>query len=110
MDNYTPIRVNNRVIGRVIDNTFEKRVHSSRHFLRTPPGIALDVLSLDRAEEAGASIVVIRDVDTNCVYVQTIKFIRQRAFKLDRGCGKQLCLPIGFWMVEGNLQQLELGL
>lgn len=100
----TRIYVDNKVVGVVSGNTFIKNVHGNKHFLRTPPAIAFDVEALDNAIEAGATIVMVHDLDTQKDYYATIRMINSNGFKLDRGFGKQIALPIEYWEREPSNQ------
>ena len=87
------------VIGVVIDDTFHKRVNSSKHFLRKPPAIAFDERSILDAEKLGASKLMVHDKDTKRRYTASYKEFKSNAFKVDRGFGKQEALAIAYWRV-----------
>lgn len=108
MKDYTKIYVDGRIVGVVRGPTFVKKVRSSTHFLRHPRGIALDIQSLREAEQAGADSVRIEDIDTGRVFRASIHRIREKGVEINRGFGKQLCLPINQWHVEGSPEQLHL--
>ena len=59
-----PIRVGRQVVGEVQGDTFHKRLRASVHFLRIPPAIAFDVMTLDDAERAGARRVEVTDLES----------------------------------------------
>ena len=94
-----PIRVAGRVVGVVDGDTFTKRVRGSIHQLRTPRAWCLDLRSLDDAEAAGAVRVEIHDVESGCVYRADIALIRRRGFRVSRGFGVQVALPLELWAV-----------
>lgn len=102
MQNYTPIRVGNKLVGHVSGDTFAKRVSASRHFLRTPKAIALDLDSLAQAEQAGARRVAVEDTESGIIYRASIDYIRQAGFEIDRGFGRQIALPLNGWIKTGS--------
>jgi len=112
MKNYTPIRVGTKVIGQVIGDAFIKRVRASRHFLTTPPAIALDIGSLTQAERAGAVWVQIIEIESGTTYRATIRQIREQGVEFDRGYGRQVYLPLNSWIKSrpGGATQLVLAL
>jgi hypothetical protein len=109
-----PILAMHRQVGAVKDGVFHKRVQGSRHFLRKPPAIALDVESLARAEVAGARSVEIDDEETGLTYRADFETIRAHGLRIDRGFGEQIALPFQRWntgkRVDPNIAQLALGI
>jgi hypothetical protein len=101
---------NGRVVGKVEGDTFYKSVKGSKHFLRVPPAIAFDVISLDDAEEAGAEKVVVTDQETGTVYKSTIQHIREHGEKFNRGFGDQIFLVLEGWVKSKRGGGLQLGL
>jgi hypothetical protein len=106
--NSTPIRACGHVVGKVRGDTFYKSVDGSRHFLRIPPAICFDVLSLKEAERAGAVYVEVTDRETGKAYRVSIRFIWEHGFKVNRGFGDQIALPLGQWQIIGTPLQLVL--
>ncbi len=102
MNNFTLIHSGGKAVGRVEGHIFTKRVIGSRHFLRVPRAIALDIASLDESENAGATHVAITDTETGCIYQASISFIREHGFRLNRGFGEQIALPIAKWQSKGE--------
>jgi hypothetical protein len=104
------IRVNGRVIGEVRGDTFYKTIAGSKHMLRRPAGIALDLGSLADAEDAGARYVEIFDSETGRHYHAAISTIRARGFRVSRGFGEQVALPLDAWArdAEPAAEQLAL--
>jgi hypothetical protein len=110
-----PILAMHRRVGAVVDGVFHKdRVQGSRHFLRQPPGIALDAESLRQAQAAGATSVSITDQETGITYTAAFETIRERGFRFDRGFGEQVGLEFQWWStgkrVDPLIRQLALGL
>lgn len=91
------IRVDGKVVGRVIAGVFIKRVDGSKHFLHTPPAIAFNVSSLKAAKANGAVYVHITDTGTDLTYVARIEKIEREGFKVERGYGDQIALPLNQW-------------
>lgn len=89
-----------KIVGEVINNVFSKRVHSSRHFLRKPPSIAFDIETIEQAKSKGATEVEITDLDTGRIYRISLERLLEKGFKIDRGFGLQLALPLSYWQIE----------
>ena len=104
--NSTPIRAGGHVVGKVKGTTFYKSVFGSRHFLRIPPAICFDVKSLKDAERVGAVYAEVDDRETGKVYHAPIRSIWERGFKVNRGFGEQIALPLGLWLIVGEPLQL----
>jgi hypothetical protein len=107
-----PILAMHRQVGAVRDGVFYKRVQGSRHFLRKPPAIALDMESLARAEIEGARSVEIQDQETDLNYRADFDTIWAHGFRFDRGFGEQIGLVFRWWntgkRVDPNNKQLAL--
>ena len=88
---------NNKAIGVVVGDKFQKRLQGSRHFLRIPPSIANDETVLETAQNMGATNVSIFDMETGTVYESSIANIKEHGFRFDRGYGKQIGLPFKYW-------------
>lgn len=97
-----PIFVGARVVGYVCGDVFKKTITGSKHILRTPPGIAFDVSSLDDAERMGARLAEATDRETGRVYRAKIDFIRSNGFSVSRGFGNQIALPLGWFSIDGQ--------
>ena len=97
--NKTLIYVDGKQVGSVSGGIFYKTIHGSRHILRFPrPSIALDLKSIEQAELLEANTVKITDSETSVTYTATLAHIRAAGFELDRGCGKQIALPLDGWI------------
>jgi hypothetical protein len=107
MTKRTPIFIGRSIVGNVSGDTFFKRVDASRHFLRKPRAIALDVQSLVDAEQAGANKVAVTDKESGKTYYAVIKDIRQDSFVIDRGYGKQYALTLNRWHCNDEPFQLN---
>lgn len=101
----TKILVGNTIVGAVKDGVFLKRVRGSRHFLKKPPAIALNTDTIEQAFNLGATKIAIHDLESGKFYRATIELIYEKGFKLNRGYGDQLALPISRWEVEQTDQK-----
>ena len=96
-DYNTEIRVGEKIVGNVIGDEFIKKVHSTKHFLQKPRGIAFDEDSLEQAQKHGATRVKVIDLDTGIVYQVTIELIYKKGFHFNRGWGNQIGLTLDLW-------------
>lgn len=102
MANGTPIYVGTRVVGEVRAGVFHKAVRANVHQLRQPPAWALDVQSLADAVKAGATVVAIYDTETRRTFTASVTRILTDGFRVSRGFGEQVALPIAQWSVTGG--------
>lgn len=93
----------NRVVGEVKRGIFSKRIVASRHMLRTPRAIALDVDSLRQAKDYGAHTIRITDGETGRVYSADYEHFMRYSFELDRGHGLQRALMLDRWTVTAGV-------
>jgi len=99
---YTLIRAGGKIVGKVQNGVFIKRVIGSIHILHKLDSIGFDIDSLKQAKKAGASTVKITDKETGIVYRVAISTIWNRGFHLpDYGYGEQIALKRRFWS-KGN--------
>lgn len=91
-----------RHVGMLTDTgELVKAVQGSIHMVRLPRGWALDKPSLDALGDKVKSICI-HDLDSGISYRVSIEKFRLYAKLLDRGHGEQLCLPEGYWDVDGK--------
>ena len=109
-DNSTkPIRrADGKIVAEVRGYYLTKTVSASRHFLRIPPAIANDIAGLKEAEALGATQVRVTDNESGKVYIAPLALIWEKGRELDRGHGRQQMLPISYWHIEGEAEQLSL--
>lgn len=91
------VYLNNKAVGIVVGNTFQRRVQGSRHSLRTPLSIANDESVLKTVQNMGADEVSIFDMETGTVYQASIASIKQHGVRFDGGYGKQIKLDFKYW-------------
>lgn len=96
----TKIWASGKIVGEVKNGVFVKKVRASKHMLRSPRGWALDVKSLRDAEEAGARMVELEDVDSGLTYSASVDLIRAKSIQVNRGYGAQVALLLNSWTVE----------
>lgn len=90
------------IIGHVAGGTFYKRAQASKHMLRAPRGWALDADTLAELRALRVTSVVVTDTETNTVYVAPLAEFDVHGVPFNRGAGPQVCLPLGYWRVNGQ--------
>jgi hypothetical protein len=65
-----------------------------------PPAWAFDVFSLVQAQRLGAVDVELFDTDTCETYGLPIADVYERGFKINRGHGEQVAVPLNCWQVR----------
>jgi hypothetical protein len=65
--------------------------------LRCPPAWAVDAQDLATCERAGVSWVEVHDMETGTIYRALLSAFRKYGRELDRGCGRQVALSLGYW-------------
>ena len=96
----TKVYAAGHLVGVVHGDTFSKRVHSTRHFLRKPPGISLNVDSIYAAAQAEAVHLLLHDEDTQTQFQTTLNHLLQTGENLNRKHGAQLFLPLIHFMTR----------
>jgi len=86
-----------KVCAVIVGGVLKKAVEGSKHFLRQPPAIALDLGAVQAAEADGVSLVVVIDRETSAVYQTTITELHERGFCLNRGFGEQIAMRLDRW-------------
>ena len=97
-------------VGKVEGDTFYKSIRGSKHILRKPLGLAVDLQSLLDAEQAGATRIQILDRETGTKYSTAVSHLKRAGFTFDRGFGRQIGLALDAWITErpGAPVQLQL--
>jgi hypothetical protein len=110
-----PVRnVYGRIVGEIIDGCLVKSVRSSIHMLKDPRGWTWDEKILKRAELAGVRHTKILDEDTGVIYEARLSDFHLYGKRIDRGFGKQICLPLEHWKtgisptVGGNIGETSI--
>ena len=98
-----PVRKSSgRIIGYIRGDTFVKYASAAIHMLRDPKGWAIDEAALEKARLAGVKSVVIIDQDTGKIYSAPLSVFKEKGIFIERGYGKQRCLPLEFWTVTNG--------
>ena len=91
-----------RLVGQVKRGVLTKQIIGSRHMLRAPRGIALDVDSIRQAKIAGAHTIAITDGESGLIYSSDVSHFMQYAIDINRGFGAQKCLPLQYWTTSAG--------
>lgn len=83
--------------GQVRGDVWTKSARASVHMVRVPKAWALDVTDLDAARAVGVQVVHIHDLEQLAHYWAALDIVTSRGFKMDRGFGEQVALPIEHW-------------
>lgn len=100
-----------RIVGEVrADGFFQKRLQFSRHLLQKPkPSIAINLDVLNAAEQHGAHSAEIIDTESGTHYRAAISLIRARGFRVSRGMGDQIALPLSQWATDAPTDRNDAG-
>jgi|TARA_B100001245_G_C22752749_1_gene364449 hypothetical protein len=101
------VHVRGKQVGWVENDIFYKRIHGSKHFLRKPPAIAFDRISIMSAIEYGALKVRVLDVETDVVYSTTMRDLEDNGFNINRGHGEQIAMGMKRWKAECRICAVE---
>jgi len=74
-----------------------KRCSKSKHFLTTPPGIAIDEDIFSEAVGEGVKFIQIFEREEKVYYSTTVETFKKKAINVNRGFGRQLALLISYW-------------
>ena len=80
--------------------TLFKRCSKGKHFMRTPPAIAIDEGIFNEAVEEGIKYIQIFDREEKIYYSATAEKFKKKAIFIDRGHGRQLALPLNYWITS----------
>jgi hypothetical protein len=102
----TPVLLNGRMVGAVLDRELVKRVKGSKHMLRVAPrGWAVDDQVLTIARTLGAERVRIVDTETGVNYVADMTAFDAHGVTVNYGYGNQIALPLQHWRKQGGDEQ-----
>lgn len=97
-----------RVVGSLDGRWLVKKVDSRKHQLRRPLAWAVDEQHLVQLRELGAEGVHLID-EQDRVWAATLDMFDAYGFRLDRGHGVQVALPLSRWLrAIPSVQQLSL--
>jgi hypothetical protein len=83
---------------------WRKQCRASRHFLKRPPSIAVDLSDLRAALAAGAHWLEVKDVESGIVWATRLDALQEHGLEVSRGFGPQVALPLAspFWVKRGQ--------
>lgn len=84
-----------------------KTIRASRHLVSLPRGIAFDSKLYAHAEELGATVIKVRDSETDTIYTTTAANFRRCSFEQNRGYGRQRFMRLEFWSIDGAQPEAE---
>jgi len=90
------------IIGHVAGGVFSKRACASVHMLRAPRGWAVDAPILAELRALRVASVAVTDAETGTVYTAPLAEFDAHGVPFNRGAGPQVCLPLGYWRVNGQ--------
>jgi hypothetical protein len=96
------VRVDDKIVGTIENNTFTKSVTASKHQLRRPPAWAIDAQAFDEQIKLQADEIVIFDKESGIKYHTLVETFDHLKRQLNRGFGKQYFLTLNHWQVEEN--------
>lgn len=99
-----------KVCGSITGRTLRKTVSGRKHRLDIPPAWALDIDHVETAERSGVTLVELYDRDDGSTWSVALSDFVAKGFRLDRGHGLQIALPLVHWehRMPGTPVQLRL--
>ena len=82
-----------------VEHVFRKRCRA-KHVLHSPPAIAIDACALRRLHQLGCERVQVELVESGRTLTAPFSAFEDYGFRLDRGHGEQIALPLGRWRVQ----------
>jgi hypothetical protein len=80
--------------------TFTRRLHSSRHFLKTPPAICFQDSIIKQIKDLGCQSIKVIDSDSGDFYEVDFTTFQEKSILVNRGYGLQCALPLNYWNSE----------
>ena len=97
------IKVGERVVGCLQDNTFTKRVRGSKHQLRKPPAWCISKEAFIQEILPNISRIVVEDTENGRYYECSTQTFETHSFEIQRGSYEpQLALTLNFWQVSNT--------
>lgn len=84
-------------VYRIENATLKKSFTFSRHALKKPPALAVDLEIFQEAVSRGVKTVELYDRENNVFYTATVEQFRQHGFRINRGFGEQIALHLKHW-------------
>jgi len=99
----SPIKVESKIIGQLLGNTFVKRVIGSKHQLRKPPAWCISKEAFCREILPNTENIIIEDQESGLTYQTSTETFAERAFEIQRGGFElQLALTLNYWERQDN--------
>ena len=105
---YTPIHVEDKIVGGVTKDVFSKSVIRREHFYHNIQCYCFDISSLEQAREAGARWVKIFEKDTGRTLWAKISMIFAIGLEPPKSWGDQIGLHIRHWIFGDKPQGEQL--
>ena len=101
--NRESIKVGEKAIGCLQDNTFTKRVRGSKHQLRKPPAWCISKEAFVQEILPNSSRIIIEDTENGTYYECSPQTFETHSFEIQRGSYEpQLALSLNFWQVSST--------
>jgi len=107
MNKVTFKSANGKFAGTLEGEVLWKKVKKSRHLYQTLNGWGWDEEIIMQASQKGAQELKIIETEENKVYRVDIALFMDKAVEVNYGYGRQLILPIQYWIL-GNDKQMKL--
>jgi hypothetical protein len=91
-----------KVCGVIVNGVLTKAVDGTRHFLKSPPAIALDAGAVAQAEAAGVEQIAVTDRETGKIYRATLSEFHRYGWRFNRGYGEQVAMRVARWHTGGE--------
>jgi hypothetical protein len=82
--------------GFVVGDEWRKNIITA-WMLQKPPALAVDIVTLDAAINAGAAWLVITNTETHIVYRASIETVQKKGWRFNRGYFWQQGLTLPYW-------------
>lgn len=92
-----------RHVGQIVGDQFVKTVSKSKHLHRVLNAWAIDAETIETLP-ATVRGITIKEREEGKTYRVSLETFREKAISRDFGYGRQLFLPLEYWMVEDPRQ------
>jgi hypothetical protein len=89
-----------KVVGRISNGIFKKKVRYSKHLFRTIPSWGIDTQILKGLGQQGVTLIEIYDTETKKTYFSTLENFMTNSFEDNFGYGTQRFLPLEYWQIK----------
>lgn len=89
-----------RMVGETVGTEFRKRVQRTRHFLRKPPGICIEMSVFEQLEAEMVELIRVRDDERMEYWEVPFERFNKHKFRIKRGVFEnQYVLTLDWWTV-----------